>query len=191
MAQNHHSFHHNHEQRAKMFPAEKIYSRFGLKSNQILADLGCDSGYFSLKAAEVVGPQGKIKAVDLSQERLQVLQQTAQEQCKAEQIETFLAQGESIPLPDEDVDIALIANVLHELHDPVAYLRDTQRILRSNGEIWIIEWQKKEMPMGPLLAERRSLEEWVLVLEQAGFEDIWTQLFNTTHILIKAKGVKQ
>lgn len=190
MTQDHHSFHHNFEQRAKMFPAEKIFTRFGLKPNHILADLGCGSGYFTLKAAEVMGPQGKIKAIDLSQERLQVLQQTAQEQGKEEQIETFLAQGESIPLPDEEVDIALIANVLHELHDPLAYLRDTQRILRSNGEVWVIEWQKKEMPMGPRLAERRSLEEWVLLLEQASFEDIWAQRFNETHILIKAKGAR-
>lgn len=45
--------------------------------------------------------------------------------------------------------------------------------------------------MGPRLAERRSLEEWVSLLEQAGFEDIWAQLFNETHILIKAKGPKQ
>ncbi|HVJ50577.1 class I SAM-dependent methyltransferase [Desulfitobacterium sp.] len=188
MSMHEYSHHHNPEQRAKMFPAEKIFSRFGLKPNQYLADLGCGSGYFSLKAAKIVGIQGKIKAVDIMSERIQSLQQAAQEQGTAERIETFLAQGESIPLPNKDVDVALIANVLHELHDPLNYLRDTQRILRNQGELWVIEWRKKEMPMGPQLNERRSVEEWITLLEEAGFEDIWAQIFNETHILIKAKG---
>lgn len=191
MEKDHHHSHHNPEQRAKMFPAEKIFTHFGLRQHQILADLGCGSGYFTLKAAEIVGTQGKIKAIDILPERLQALQQAAQDQDKTEQIEIYQAQGESIPLANEDVDIALIANVLHELRDPLAYLKDTQRILRANGEVWIIEWQKKEMPMGPTLAERRSLEEWVLLLEEAGFEDIWAQIFNETHILFKAKGSQQ
>ncbi|OLN32597.1 class I SAM-dependent methyltransferase [Desulfosporosinus metallidurans] len=179
--------HHNHEQREKILPPAKILSRFGLKDGQYLADLGCGQGYFTLKAAEIIGVQGKIKAVDINTERLQFLRQSAQECGLAERIETYLAQGESIPLPDKDVDIALISNVLHELQDPLNYLRNTQRILRNNGEIWVIEWQKKETPMGPQLSERRSQEEWVTILEQAGFEDIWVQIFNPAHILFRGK----
>lgn len=186
MSTHQHSHHHNNEQRAKILPAEKILSRFGLKDGQALADLGCGQGYFTLKAAEIVGAQGKIKAIDINSERIQFLQQAAQEQGIADRIETVLAQGERIPLADMDVDIALISNVLHELNDPLNYLRDTRRILRSDGEIWVIEWQKIETPMGPPLNERRSQEEWITMLEQAGFEDIWVQFF-PAHILIKGK----
>ncbi|MHB1654539.1 MAG: class I SAM-dependent methyltransferase [Desulfitobacteriaceae bacterium] len=184
----HQHFHnHNPEKREKMLPSGKILSHFGLKSGQRLADLGCGQGYFTLKAAEIIEAQGIVKAVDINTERLQFLQQTAQEHGIAERIETYLALGESVPLPDKDVDIAFIANVLHELHDPLNYLRDTRRILKNEGEIWVIEWQKKETPMGPPLSERHSLEEWVTLLEQAGFEDIWVQIFNPTHILLRGK----
>ena len=88
------------------------------------------------------------------------------------------------------MDIALISNVLHELHDPLNYLRNTKRILKNEGEIWVIEWQKKENPMGPKLSERRSQEEWITILEQAGFEDIWIQNFNPAHVLFKGKSSK-
>lgn len=88
------------------------------------------------------------------------------------------------------MDIALISNVLHELHDPLNYLRNTKRILKNEGEIWVIEWQKKETPMGPKLSERRSQEEWITILEQAGFEDIWIQNFNPAHVLFKGKSSK-
>lgn len=190
MSMDHHDHHHNIAERAKMLPAEKILSRFGLKQGQHLADLGCGRGYFTLKAAELVGSQGKIMAVDIEPERLQSLHQSAQEQGIAEQIKTLLAQGESIPLENGSTEIALISNVLHELNDPLNYLRDTHRILKDNGEVWIIEWQKKETPMGPPLDERRSVEEWIALAEQAGFEDIWAQVFNPAHILLRAKAAK-
>lgn len=187
MSMDQHGHHHNSAERAKILPAEKILFRFGLKQGQHLADLGCGQGYFALKAAEIVGSQGQIMAVDIEPERLKFLQQSAQEQGIAEQVETLLAQGESIPLGNGSMDTALISNVLHELNDPLNYLRDTHRILKENGEVWIIEWQKKETPMGPPLHERRSIEEWITLVEQAGFEDIWTQVFNPAHILLRAK----
>lgn len=190
MSAHQHFHNHNHEQREKILPSGKILSRFGLKDGQYLADLGCGQGYFTLKAAEIVGAQGKIKAVDIIAERLEFLQQSAQERGLAERIKTYSAQGESIPLPDMDMDIALISNVLHELHDPLNYLRDARRILRNEGEIWVIEWQKKETPMGPPISERLSVEEWVAMLEEAGFEDIWVQIFHPAHILIRGKASK-
>ncbi|GAB6172077.1 hypothetical protein JCM15765_15550 [Paradesulfitobacterium aromaticivorans] len=190
MSTHQHFHNHNHEMREKILPAEKILLRFGLKTGQSLADLGCGQGYFSLKAAEIVGAQGIVKAVDINAERLQFLQQTTQERGIAERIETYLAQGESVPLPDKNVDIALVSNVLHELNDPLKYLLDTKRILNNNGEIWVIEWQKKETPMGPPLSERRSLEEWIMTLEQAGFEDVWVQIFHPVHILLRGSIMK-
>lgn len=187
MSNHQHSHHHNYEQRAKILPAEKILTRFGLKPDQYLADLGCGQGYFALEAAKIVGTQGKIKAVDIASERLQTLEQSAQNLGIAEQIKTFLAEGENVPLPNKDVDVVLIANVLHELNNPLNYLRDARRILKNQGQIWVIEWQKKETPMGPPLDERRSVEEWIALLEQAGFEDIWAQIYNPAHILIRGK----
>lgn len=190
MSMDHHDHQHNIAERAKMLPAEKILSRFGLKQGQNLADLGCGRGYFALKAAELIGLQGKVMAIDIQPERLQSLQQSAQELGITDQVETLLAQDESIPLENGSMDTALISNVLHELNDPLNYLRDTQRILKENGEVWIIEWQKKETPMGPPLHERRSIEEWAALVEQAGFDDIWVQIFNPAHILLRAKAAQ-
>ena len=172
--------------REKMMPAMTILRRFGLAEGQHLADLGCGQGYFTLKAAELVGPQGLVSAIDIDEENLQVLRQKAEQQGLSERISTILTHDESIPLPDRQFDRALIANVLHELKNPQDYLVETRRILKNGGEVWVIEWQKKETPMGPPLAERRLPEEWVALLEQAGFSDVWLQIFGSTHILMRA-----
>ncbi|MDI6915557.1 MAG: hypothetical protein QMC95_15295 [Desulfitobacteriaceae bacterium] len=43
------------------------------------------------------------------------------------------------------------------------------------------------MPMGPPLGERPSIEEWVRMLEEAGFKDIWVRVFAPAHILLRGK----
>lgn len=187
MSAHQHFHNHNLQEREKILPSLKVLTHFGLKAGRRLADLGCGPGYFALKAAEIIGTQGQIKAVDINTERLEHLRQSAGERGLSGQIETYLAHDESVPLPDQDVEIALISNVLHELQDPLNYLRDARRVLKQGGEVWVIEFQYKETPMGPPLSERRPLEEWVTLLEQAGFEDIWVQIFHPAHILMRGK----
>ncbi len=183
-------FHNHYPRREEILPPEKILSHFGLSPGQSLADVGCGGGYFALKAAEIVGSQGVVKAIDINPEKLEFLRQAARERGIADRIEIYLAQGESIPLPDMDVDAALIANVLHEIPDPLNFVRDAVRILKNNGEIWVVEWQKVETPMGPPLSERRSLEEWVEMLEQAGIGVIETRVFSPAHVLLRGRALK-
>lgn len=175
----------NFEEREKILPSQKILLNFGLHSGQYLADLGAGYGFFALRAAEMVGEHGKIEAIDIEPERLESLLARAQERGVLQHVKTHLAEGERIPLPTSSVDVALISTVLHELHDPLSYLQDARRIVREQGEIWVIEWQNKVTNAGPPLAERRSIDHWVSLMEQAGFENIWVQTLKPAFVLIK------
>ncbi|KLU58970.1 ubiquinone/menaquinone biosynthesis C-methyltransferase UbiE [Peptococcaceae bacterium CEB3] len=190
-----HNHNHNHlmnfAEREKLLPSRQILEHFGLKPGDSLADLGCGFGYFAIRAAEMVGPLGRIDAVDIEPERLKVLAARAEERQVRERIRIHQAEDESVPLPAESVAIVLIAGVLHELRDPLAYLREASRVLSAGGRIWIIEWQKKETPMGPPLADRKSTEEWSSLLEAAGFDNIWLQPLAPSHVLLKAVKVSQ
>ncbi|MHB1406666.1 MAG: class I SAM-dependent methyltransferase [Desulfitobacteriaceae bacterium] len=181
-----HNFLKNFEEREKMLPSQWILERFGLCPGQHLADLGCGYGYFTLRAAEMTGSYGKIEAVDIEKERLDFLESAATERQVGAQITTYLAVGENIPLPDACVEAALIANVLHELHNPGAYLHEAKRILKQEGQLWIVEWQKKETPIGPPLHERKSEAEWESILSEAGFTTVWTEKLEPAHVLIMA-----
>jgi ubiquinone/menaquinone biosynthesis C-methylase UbiE len=175
----------NFEEREKILPSQKILSNFGIHSGQHLADLGAGYGFFAIRAAEMVGEHGRIEAIDIEPERLQSLLTSAEERGVFQHIRTHLAEGETIPLPPDSVDVALISTVLHELHDPLSYLQEARRIVKEQGEIWVIEWQNKVTKMGPPLAERRSIDHWVSLLEQAGFENIWVQTLEPGFVLIK------
>ncbi len=181
-----HSYLRNFEEREKIFPARQILTDFGLRAEQRIADLGCGYGFFALTAAEIVGPKGLVAGVDINAEGLDELQERARARKVNGTITTYLASGLTVPLPDGYVEIALIANVLHELADPLAYLREAHRILADGGWVWVIEWQKKETTMGPPLQERKSVEEWTALIAEAGFNHIRTNFHEPGHVLFTA-----
>ena len=174
----------NFAEREKILPPRQILTEFGLRAGRRLADLGSGSGFFALPAAEMVGPGGMVAAVDIDTRALAELQK----QAVLRRLDTILttrgATGTGVPLPDGHVDVALIANVLHELDDPLAFLREAWRVLVDGGEVWIVEWQKKETPMGPPLAERKSVEEWTALIGEAGFRHIRARHYEPGHVLL-------
>ena len=57
--------------RREMLPPEKTLIRLGLKQGDIVADIGCGIGYFTIPAANIVGDSGKVFAMDISPEMLE------------------------------------------------------------------------------------------------------------------------
>jgi predicted methyltransferase len=57
-------------------PPQKLIGPY-VKKEQVVADLGCGSGYYTLPLAEIVGPEGKVYAVDLGKTSIRVLQKKA------------------------------------------------------------------------------------------------------------------
>ena len=61
----------------KLFePPQRLIGPY-VKNGQVVADLGCGSGYYTLALAESVGPEGKVYAVDLDSKCIQTLQKKA------------------------------------------------------------------------------------------------------------------
>ena len=77
-----------------------------------------------------------------------------------------------IPLDDESVDLVLMITLHHELEDPEALLTESIRILKNEGKICIVDWEKKEMTYGPSIEIRKSAEEISDQLKHSGFKKI-------------------
>jgi len=54
-------------------PPQKLIKPY-VKKGQVVADLGCGSGYYTLPLAELVGPEGKVYAVDLGKKSIRTLE---------------------------------------------------------------------------------------------------------------------
>ncbi len=101
-------------------------------------EIGPGVGYYTLDMAEWVGPDGVIEIFDLQQEFLDHVDRRAAERGLANIVPT---QGDATALPYEDdsMDAAVLTAVLGEIPDPVAALRQVQRVLKPGGRLVVGE----------------------------------------------------
>jgi len=154
-------------QRREFLNPENILKRINVKPGMKVADVGCGTGFFAIPAAKIVGPEGKVFAIDVQEEMVAILSKKIQ-RLKIRNIKAVVSREEEIPLPDESVDLALMASVLHELEDHKT-LGEVHRFLKPHGVLAVLEWKKKKTEFGPPLWERLTPNQTKRILEKAGF----------------------
>jgi ubiquinone/menaquinone biosynthesis C-methylase UbiE len=144
----------NPKRRQNMPPIETL-KKFKFEGDGTLLDVGCGTGYFTMAAASIL-EDGKIIGIDIMDEMLEVAKDRSQ---GVENIEYRKSEEYSFPIEDKSVKYVFISNVIHEVENKIKYLTEIKRVIKSNGYLCIIEWDKKPMEMGPPLEERISIEE--------------------------------
>ena len=158
-------------ERRKLLPPEATLEKLQLHKGDIVADVGCGIGYFSIPAALIVGEIGKIYAMDISTEMLGEVHARAR-QNNTTNIEMVKTLENSLIVNDESVTYAFICNVLHETNDVSSFLQEVKRILAYDGKVAIIEWKKQESQMGPSINHRIAETELIEALKRMKFQDI-------------------
>jgi ubiquinone/menaquinone biosynthesis C-methylase UbiE len=152
------------EERKRIMPSNRILREMNIRNGDTIIDFGCGIGYFSIPALDYVGDDGKVIAVDVSDEMLQEIKKRAgrRKNLKIVQAETIVGLT---------ANIVLLSMVLHEIKNPKEFLRDCFAALKPFGRVIVIDWQKKETgSMGPPFEERLA-KEYVINLIDADYLD--------------------
>ena len=114
-----------------------------------VVDVGSAMGYFTLPLAELVGPTGRVVAVDLQARMLRTLERRARRAGLADRIETRHCTAESLGLSDlaGRVDFALVFAVAHEVPDAARLMAELAAALSPQGRALLAE------PSGHVSAE--------------------------------------
>jgi len=158
-------------ERRRIMPPEVTLEKLYLQKGDIVADVGCGIGYFSIPAAVIVGEMGKVYAMDISDEMLREVQVRARDNNVAN-IEVVKTLENSLIVADESITYAFICNVLHETENIGSFLEEVKRVLVGEGKVAIIEWMKQESPIGPPLSHRIAEQELLNMLNNMAFRVI-------------------
>jgi len=139
-----------------------------LKPGERIADIGAGSGYFTFRFARHVGNTGQVYAVDISPDMILHLNRRIRD-LGLGNVRTVLADPDDPLLGDRSVDRVFICETWHHIDKHAQYLTLLEKMLRPGGQVIIVDFQKKETPVGPPMEMRASRGEVVRELEQSGF----------------------
>ena len=157
------------EQPAKLLPLLK------LKEGDAVADIGAGSGFYTFRLSPLVGEKGKIYAVDIQKEMLDLIKQRA----KAKQItnvEPVMGKISDPKLPDSAIDLILMVDVYHEFSHPFEMTEAMVKSLKPGGRIVFVEFRLEDETVPIKLVHKMSEKQ---VIKEMG---VFPQLKHTkTH----------
>lgn len=157
----------------ELIDAVKFWTHAGIKQGNIVAELACGAtGHFVFPAAHLVGPTGRVYAVDLLKSVLEAIRSRAKLEGvdNVETVWTDLERPGALKIAEGSVDLASLVNDLSQIPSRAAVLSEAARITKSGGTLLVGDWKQTASPFGPP-PERRIAPAVVRQLAQeAGFE---------------------
>lgn len=130
---------------------EKLMTLLPVQPGQVVADIGAGSGYFTRRLARQVGPHGKVLAVDIQPEMLEILtNRLAAENIR--NVEAVLGTIQDPRLPPASVDLVLMVDVYHEFSHPYEMIQAIAKALKPGGRIAFVEFRAEDpsVPIKPI-----------------------------------------
>ncbi len=140
-----------------------LLANLGVKPGMTVCDVGCGNGFYTLQLARMVGPTGRVLAVDVQQEMLDMLKERAAE-AGLKNIRPILGQLHDPRLPAGEVDLVLLVDVYHEFSHPEQMLTALRKSLSATGLIALLEYRDEdpEVPIKPLhkMSKKQIMKEF-------------------------------
>jgi len=149
---------------------ERVLDAMGLQPGDVVADVGCGSGYYARRMARRVMPGGTVYCEDIQTEMLEIMMDRATEE-SVTGIRPVLGTATDPKLPQGQIDWVIIADVYHEMSEPEMMLAGIRQSLSMNGRVALLEYRVEDGSGEQIKADhamsvRQVLQEW----QAAGFE---------------------
>jgi predicted methyltransferase len=144
----------------------KIMDIMGIGEASVVADLGAGSGWFTIRLANRVGPNGRVYAEDVQKPMIQAIKVRV-DRLGLKNVETVLGIDTDPRLP-KPVDAVLIVDAYHEAEEPVALLTNLVKSLKPMGRIGIVDFKKDGGGPGPAMEQRVDPEDVIRDAQAAG-----------------------
>jgi SAM-dependent methyltransferase len=147
---------------------DEILRALKIPVGSTVADVGAGTGYYTWRLATLVGPRGKVFAVDVQPSMLEEARATVKRHGLGN-VEFVLAQDDNPRLAEKSLDVAFIAYAYHEFADPESVMTSIGRALKPGGRVVILEFAKESTIAPASNLHKMSFEEIRREIEPLGF----------------------
>ena len=143
---------------------QKNIAEFGITDGMKVIDLGSGTGFYTIEAAKKVGPSGRVYAVDVQQDLLNKLKNSAS-LIGLHNIEIVWGNIEKIggtKLRESIADRVILSNTLFQIavEDRDNLALEVKRLLKSGGKLMVIDWEAGT-PLSPKIVVSKMLAEGI------------------------------
>ena len=146
-------------QRDREEKTSRLVKNLPLESDDTVADIGAGTGYFSFRIADRI-QQGKVLAVDIQQEMLDVIQSRIAEGFP-KNVEPVLGTERDPRLAAESIDLVLLVDAYHEFSHPVTMLDGIRCGLKKEGLVALVEFRSEDLSV-PIKPDHKMSKEQIL-----------------------------
>jgi predicted methyltransferase len=145
----------------------RVMDALGIGDGSVVADLGAGGGWFTIRLARRVGPNGLVYAEDVQPQMIEAIQRRVQRE-GLQNVRTVLGADADPRLGAETLDAALVVDAYHEVQDRVTFLQNVRKALKPRGRLGIINYRKDGLGPGPPLEDRVDADVVVAAAKAAG-----------------------
>jgi predicted methyltransferase len=146
---------------------DQIMDFLEIAEGSVVADLGAGGGWFTIRLARRVQPNGRVYAEDIQPEMIGSIRRRVEREGLQAVVEPVLGSALDPQLP-APVDVVLIVETYYEMDDPRTLLRNVRKSLKPGGRVGIVNFTKAGFGPGPPMEERVDPETVIRDAEAAG-----------------------
>lgn len=136
---------------------DQIMDALAVADGSVVADIGAGAGWFTIRLARRVGPNGIVYAQDVQPQMLEAIRRRVGRE-GMRNVQVRLGQGSAPNLPERTLDAVLVVDTYPEVDDRVTFLRNLAQALKPGGRIGIVNYKPGRGGPGPSPREGTRVE---------------------------------
>ena len=149
---------------------DSVIAFMGDLQGKTVMDIGSGTGYFSFRLAEA---GAKVICADVDERFLNFITEHKEKKGFTDtQLETRKVPFDSSKLEESEVDHVIIVNTYHHIENRIDYFAEVKRGLKPGGQLFVVDFRKEEVPVGPPVERKIKKEKVIDELREAGFTTI-------------------
>ena len=159
------------DERDEFQKPDEVMAALAFRPGERVADVGAGTGYFTVRIARAVGPEGMVLAHDISPEMLGFLERRLEAE-QLENVDLKQVERDDPMLPERGIDTIIMVDTIHYIKERTAYVKRLREALAPGGRFVVIDYRVKpfeERPWGPPPEQQIPKAQLNAEIEAAGF----------------------